>query len=86
MTTQKIDPKDPLFKKMIQNRFRAFIFAVPSFIVLMCIIISLDLAFELEVALLFCCIFFGNGVAYFFYAGDLEKQWKKEQQKNSQQA
>jgi hypothetical protein len=85
MTTHDIDPNNPLFRKMIQNRFKAFLFGVPSVIGLIFIVVPLDLDFWTEVALVLCCILFGNGVAHYYYAGDLERQFKKEQQKRSSQ-
>jgi hypothetical protein len=79
MTKQKLDPNHPLFKKIIRNRFRALLFAVPSGIGLLSITIPLDLPFSTEVTLMLCCLFFGNGVAYYLYASDLDKELRKDQ-------
>jgi hypothetical protein len=86
MVTQKADPKHPLFKKIIQNRFRALLFGVPSVIGLLYLSIALNLDFWTEAALILCCTLFGKGVAYCYHAGDLTRQLKKDQKKQSSQA
>ena len=77
MAKQKLDPNHPLFKRIIQNRFKAWLFGVPSVIGLILIIVPLDLEFWTEVELIVCCTCFGNGVAFYYFAGDLEKQLRK---------
>ena len=83
MATQQTDPKNPLFKKMIQNRFKAVLFAVPSVIGLMVITIPLNLDFWTEAALITCCTLFGNGVAHYYFADELGRQLKKQQKEQS---
>lgn len=86
MTTQKIDPKDPLFRKMIQNRFKAVLFLVPAVIGLAIVTTPLRLPLLTEAELIFSSTLLGNGLAHYYYACDLGKQFKKQQQKQSPQA
>jgi hypothetical protein len=77
MVTQKVDPKHPLFKKIVRNRFKAFLFGVPGLIWFMFVVVPLSLDLETEAALILSAMLFANGIAHYLFSVDLNRELMK---------
>jgi hypothetical protein len=85
MVSEKTEPRDPLLRKATRLKVKGFMFAIPSAIGVMFVTIPLNLDFLTECGLVLCCALFGNGLAYFFTAWDIEREIKKKQKGESAQ-
>jgi hypothetical protein len=83
--SEKTEPRDPLLRKIVRLKFKGYLFAIPSAIGLMFVTIPLDLDLLTECGLILCCALFGNGLAYFFNAWDIEREIKKKHKGDSVQ-